>query len=104
MITFRPHILRVKSVAGGGFNSDGEPILATESWGDPIECRYVTGGKENVRFLPSGEHIVYDYVVYCNVQENLTGKYVRLYKDDVLIDEKLVRGCNLGQLNTTLFL
>lgn len=104
MISFRPHTFCIKRTTGGGVNSDGEPVKATETWGDPVECRYVTGGRENLRFLPSGEHIVYDYVVYCNISEDLTGKIIQLYNEGNLIDEKPVRGCRLGQLNTILYL
>lgn len=102
---FRPHTFKIKTISGGGFNSDGEPISAVPSYSDPLECRYVQGGKENLRMLPAGGYIVYDYVVYCDIKDNITGKTIQLFdEDNILIDEKVVKAFNKTQLHTILYL
>ena len=101
---FRPHTFRIKTITGGGFNSDGEPVTGTPSLSEPFECRFVQGGKENVRLLPSGTYIIYDYVVYCDTKDNLNGKTIQLFDEGNLVDEKVVKACNRTQLHTILYL
>lgn len=103
MVSFRPHTFRVLAQVGGGYNSDGEPIAASEVFGDPIPCRVVEGENENVQFLPSGAHIVHQYVIYCDIQEGIEGKTIEI-NTGKKIDTKVVKTCRLGQLNTKLYL
>lgn len=102
---FRPHTFKIKTISGGGFNGDGEPVPATPVLSDAIECRYVQGGKENLRLLPAGGYIVYDYVVYCDYSEKLDGKTIQLFnKEGIFVDEKVVKASNPTQLHTILYL
>ena len=102
---FRPHTFRIKTITGGGFNSDGEPVTGTPSLSEPFECRFVQDGKENVRLLPSGTYIIYDYVVYCDYSEKLDGKTIQLFnKEGIFVDEKVVKASNPTQLHTILYL
>lgn len=93
-------------IGQGSFNEDGEPIAASApSFSESIECRYVQGGKENLRFLSSGTYIIYDYVVYCDYSKSLVGKTIQLFNEEnELVDEKVVRDSSLGQLQTILYL
>lgn len=44
MVEFRPHRLRIRSTTGHRDDATGDWIADTESWSDPIPCRYVANG------------------------------------------------------------
>lgn len=104
MVTFRPHKFSIMSALGGGI-VNGDPVAAVEEWGEEFSCRYEKEGKNNVRHLPGGTFIVYQYVVFCDITEDLTGKTVRLFNEDgVLVIEKEVAACRNTQLHTIFYI
>ncbi|MCK9629381.1 MAG: hypothetical protein M0R37_12430 [Bacteroidales bacterium] len=104
MIDFRPHTFQILSALGGGI-VNGDPVAAAEEWGGDNPCRFVKNGKDNVKHLPGGTFIVFEYVVYCDIPDDITGKTVRLFdKDGNQVCQKEVHSCNNTQLHTILYI
>jgi hypothetical protein len=40
--------ISAKVKSGGGLDGDGNPVKASESWGDPIPCRISTNKRNNL--------------------------------------------------------
>lgn len=105
MIDFRPHTFKILSALGGGTAPNGDPIAASEEWGEELSCRFVKDGKENVKHLPGGTFIVFSYVVYCDIPDDITGKTVMLLdKDGTEVCQKEVYSCNNTQLHTIFYI
>ena len=103
MISARPHTFFLKSITESEVDSEGALIHSDGQWGDSLECRIVTGGKENIRYNPEGGVTVYPFVVYCDVEEDITGRSVKLIRGEEE-HELQVKACQIKQLNTMLFL
>lgn len=105
MLSFRPHFISFKTSSVGGVNSDGEPVAATEVWGELIPCRYETNTKTNIFHNADGTIKVFPYVVWLDgSQVDYTGKFVKIYDaGKVLVKEGQVQHCPFRQLNSLLY-
>ena len=107
MVEFRPHRLRIRSTTGHRDNATGDWIADTESWSDPIPCRYVANGTGQQIKLADGTFYALSYVVYLDPADRIYrhGDMVRLYdKAGNLQSEQPITRPHKGQLDTKLWL
>ena len=79
----------------------------TESWSDPIPCRYVANGTGQQIKLDDGTFYTFSYVVYLDPDDRIYrhGDMVRLYdKAGNLQSEQPITRPHKGQLDTKLWL
>ena len=71
MVEFRPHRLRIRSTTGHRDDATGDWIADTESWSDPIPCRYVANGTGQQIKLDDGTFYTFSYVVYLDPDDRI---------------------------------
>ena len=107
MVEFRPHRLRIRSTTGHRDDATGDWIADTESWSDPIPCRYVANGTGQQIKLDDGTFYTFSYVVYLDPDDRIYrhGDMVRRYdKAGNLQSEQPITRPHKGQLDTKLWL
>ena len=105
-VRFRPHTLEILTLTGGYYDSNQDYVEGTESWSDPIPCRYEPNGKAHTVPIGEGKDFRYEYTVYLNTDcpDIAYGQHVRLYDaDGELVDEYEAKGFHRGQLDAKLW-
>lgn len=77
----------------GGFNEDGEPIIATDTWSEPVSCSIKTVTNNSKGRYEDGKFNQASYEVLVeNEQIPIDTNRVKLFRKDVKLGEYAVQG------------
>lgn len=105
MFSFRPHEIGVLHRTEGSIDNEGNYTQGECYW-SYYKCRIERNQKAETIVLDDGTSYEYSYVVYLDLTTDdfICGESVRLYRDNLLIDTKVIRGFTKGQLDCRLWL